>query len=337
MTAIRNIIFLILFSLVCKAQTDSLSLAGMNAKDLKKLGINAILQEDPNSAVIFLERSVQLNNKDYDAQGLLAEAYRLVRNYEAAEKTYALVYKGDPKKYPEALFYVAEMQKSNGDYDKAKESYTLFKKEYKGSDRDMKKNALREIDFCDSAKNLVSKEKKIIIQHLEGDVNKINVEASPLSLDENTMMYSSLRTDKKEFVVVGDTNNTVVRKMYLAKKVNNEWQFSGEMDGPFNASGYNVGNATMTPDGKRMYFTRCKPNWQGKMICAIFVTEKKGEEWSEPEKLDKKINDPKYTNTQPAVSIDPVKGNEVVYFISNNKEGKGGLDIWYFIYDPKTR
>lgn len=336
MTVIRNIVVLVLFCFLAQAQTDSLSLSQMSAKDLKRLGVNAILQGDPNSAVTFLEKSYQLNKLDYETQGLLAEGYRLVRNYDAAEKMYLQVYAKASDKYPEALFYVAEMQKSNGDYDKAKSSYEKFKKEYKGEDRELKKIAGQEIQFCDSIKKIATTEKKIIIQHLEGDVNKINVEASPLSLDENTLLYSSLRTDKKEYIVEGDTNNSIVRKMYLAKKENGEWKYSGEMDGPFNASGYNVGNATMTPDGKKMYFTRCKPNWQGKMICAIYVTEKgSGGDWSEPVKLDKKINNPKYTNTQPAVSIDPVKGNEIVYFISDNKEGKGGLDIWYFVYDKK--
>jgi outer membrane protein OmpA-like peptidoglycan-associated protein len=335
--AIRNIILLLFISLLSFAQTDSTELAHMNAKDLRKLGMHAILQGDPNSAVTFLEKSYKMNKGDVETQALLAEAYRLVRNYEEAEKMYALVYKNASDKYPEALFYEAEMQKSNGRYDKAKESYEKFKKEYKGEDREMKKTAAREIQFCDSAKNIAAIEKKIVIEHLEGEINKINVEASPLSLDENTMIYSAFRTDKKEYIIEGDTNNALVRKMYLAKKVNNKWQYSGEYEGPFNASGYNVGNPTMTPDGKRMYFTRCKPNWQGKMICAIYVTEKKGDEWSEPVKLDKKINNPKYSNTQPAVSIDPVKGNEVVYFISDNKSGKGGLDIWYFTYDVKKK
>ena len=173
MTAIRNILFLILLSFFAKAQTDSLSMVGMSAKDLKKLGVNAILQGDPNSAVTFLEKSYSLNKSDYDTQGLLAEAYRMVRNYEAAEKMYSQVYAKANEKYPESLFYVAEMQKSNGAYDKAKESYAKFKKEYKGEDRELKKIAGREIDFCDSVKKIAATEKKIIIQHLEGEINTI--------------------------------------------------------------------------------------------------------------------------------------------------------------------
>jgi outer membrane protein OmpA-like peptidoglycan-associated protein len=258
-----------------------------------------------------------------------------VRNYEAAEKMYASVYKGASAKYPEALYYLADMQKSNGQYDKAKANFQKFREEYRGEDRDLKKAAAKEIEFCDSAKKILAIDKKIIVEHLNPEINKVNVESAPLSLDENTMVFSSLRTDKKEYYIEGDTNNAMVRKFYKASKIHNKWEFAGEWDAPFNRTGFNTGNGTMTPDGKKMYFTRCKPNWAGEMICAIYVSEKSGDTWSEPEKLDKKINNPKFSNTMPSVAIDPVKGNEIVYFVSNRKGGKGGLDIWYFVLDKK--
>lgn len=337
MTVIRYILFFCIVSLGLKAQTDTVALMQMDGKDLRKLGMNSILQNDPNSAVTFLEYSLKKNKNYHAAQILLAEAYRLVRNYEASEKMYALAYKGDPEKYPEALFYQAEMQKSNGDYDKAKENFAKFKKEYKGDDHDMKKMAGKEIEFCDSAKTILLAEKKIMVKHLNTDINKVNVESAPMSLDENTMVFSSLRTDKEEYIIEGDTNNALVRKMYVAEKKNDEWVFQREWEEPFNKPGFNTGNAAMTPDRKKMYFTRCKPNWQGKMICAIYVSEKNGDTWSEPEKLAKSINNPKYTNTQPAVSIDPVKKDEIIYFVSDREGTKGGMDIWYFTYDVKKK
>lgn len=317
------------------AQTDTTDLKKMSAKDLRKLGFNAMLQGDPNSAVTFLEFSVRKDKKDYQAQALLAEAYRNVRNYEKAEAMYESVYKNANEKYPEALYYLAEMQKSNAQYDKAKETYNKFRKEYKGDDRDLKKQAAKEIEYCDSAKKIMLTEGKIVIRHLPEDINKVNVESAPLSLDENTMVYSSLRTDKEEYYIEGDTNNTMVRKFYVAKKQGENWKFVGEWEEGMNKEGYNTGNGAMTPDGKKIYFSRCRPNWQGKMICAIYVSTNENGKWSEPEKLPKSINDPKYSNSQPAVAVDPVKKTETVYFVSNRPGGKGGEDIWYFVYDGK--
>ncbi|MEO6302917.1 MAG: OmpA family protein, partial [Bacteroidia bacterium] len=78
-------------------------------------------------------------------------------------------------------------------------------------------------------------------------------------------------------------------------------------------------------------------NFKEEMICAIYVSEKNGDEWSEPVKLPKNVNNPKFTSTMPSITTDPAKGNEVIYFVSNNKEGRGGLDIWYTVYDKKNK
>ena len=133
--------------------------------------------------------------------------------------------------------------------------------------------------------------------------------------------------------------NTNFRKFYRAEKHNNEWKFAGELDGPFNSNESNSTNGTYSVDGKRFYFTRCDLNWKNEMICAIYVSAKEdNDQWSEPKKLDKKINNPKYTSTQPAAAIEPKKGNEVIYFITNNPEGgRGGTDVWYFVYDLKKK
>ncbi len=70
------------------------------------------------------------------------------------------------------------------------------------------------------------------------------------------------------------------------------------------------------------------------MICAIYVsTIDEDGKWSEPVMLDEKINNPKYTSTMPSVGTESQKGNDVLYFVSNNpKKGKGKFDIWYTVY-----
>ncbi|HEY1040568.1 MAG TPA: OmpA family protein [Bacteroidia bacterium] len=320
------------------AQVDTLAIKRMSAGDLKKTGKNAMLQNDYSSAIPYYEQYLKIKKKDADIEFRLAECYRHTRNYKKAEAMYATAYKSDPEKNKLALYYHGQMLKAKGDYDKAKEDLKKFKKEYKGNDKLLKKSLGHDIDYCDSAKLIILKDKKTIVQHLDTTINKIHVEASPVSLDTNRLLFSSLRTDKREYTIEGDTNNLLVRKFYTAKKVNGDWKFEGEWNENFNVPGESTGNASFTPDGKKMYFSRCKPNWAGEMICAIYMSENVNGTWSEPVKLDNKINNPKFNSTQPAVSIDPAKGNEVVYFISNRKEGgKGGTDIWYFTYDKKKK
>ncbi len=339
MTGIRILIILLIGCAYGYAQTDSMAIQRMTTKDLKKLGNSFVLQGDNNSAIDYYEVYLKRVPSDSKIQYKLADSYRAVRDYEKAEKMYLKAYTSDPQKNALALYYYAEMCKTSSQYPKAKENYAKFIKEYKGTETSLKKQAKKEIVFCDSVNTIINQSQKYIVQHLDTSINKAHVELSPISLDETTFLYSSLRTNKKEYVTEGeDSANVPVRKFYTAKKVNNTWLFEDEfMSGTYNKPGENIGNASFTPDGNKMYYTSCKLNWKGIMVCAIYMTEKVNNEWTEPVKLNKTINNPNYTSTQPAVSIDPVKGNEVVYFVSNKPKGKGGLDIWYFVYDKKKK
>lgn len=337
MTGIKLFILATFCYSICFSQTDSLTLSHMSSKDLKKLGNNAFIQEDYNSSVDYYKAYLKINRSDSKIQFKIAESYRKTRDYEKASAFYLKSY--ESSKNSMALYYYADMCKSTSQYEKAKEYYSKFTKEYKGSESSLKKQAKKEISFCDSIKNIINQSQKFIVQHLDTSINKAHVELSPISLTENTMLYSSLRTNKKEYITEGeDSANIPVRKFYTAKKVNNNWIFEDEfMAGTYNKPGDNVGNAAFTPDGNKMYYTVCKPNWKGIMVCAIYYTEKIKGEWIEPIKLSKTINNPNYTNTQPTACIDPVKGNEIIYFVSNRPKGKGGLDIWYFVYDKKKK
>ncbi len=336
--SVTKLVYIFIFiSFFCYSQSDSALVKNASGKTLKRLGKNAMLQNDPSSAITFFEAYLKNNRIDAKAMNLLAQNYLEIRDYEHAQKLFLQAYSTDKEKCPEALYYYSQMQKSNGQYDSAKVSFQKFKKEYKGAEKQLKKQATKEIAFCDSVQKIIVIEKKIIITHLDTTINKVNTEGAPINIDENTLVFSSLRTNKKEFIIEDDTTRPLQRKLYQAKKENDTWKFTGEYGNNLNVPNFNTGNVCFSPDKKRLYFTRCKPNFKGEMICAIYVSEKNGNDWSESIKLPKIINNPKYTSTMPAVTTDPAKGNEMLYFVSNNKEGKGGLDIWYSIYDKKNK
>lgn len=337
MKGIKLIILFVLAAFISNAQVDSMLVKRSSDKQLKKLGKNAVKQNDMGSAVVFFEAYLKRKPNDAEAMYMLAKAYYEIGDYELAQSYFDKAYTKDKEKSGEALYYEAQMMKSLGKYDSAKIVFQKFRKEYKGEEKQLKKQATKEIAFCDSVQKLTGTEKKIIITHLDSTINKVNTEGAPISIDENTMIFTSLRTDKIEYIKEEDTASPVIRKLYYAKKENNQWKFSGEYGENLNATGFNTGNACFSPDRNRLYFTRCKINQQGKMICAIYVSEKNGEQWTEPLKLPKNVNNPKYSSSMPAVTTDPKKGNDIVYFVSDNKEGRGGRDIWYTVYDKKTK
>lgn len=310
---------------------------GASGKTLKKLGKSALQQNDPSSAITFFEAYLKNNKSDANGMYLLGHSYLQVRDYDRAQYMFLKAYTTNKEKAPEALYFHAQMQKSNGLYDSAKINFQKFKKEYKGSVKNLKKLATREIVLCDSVQKLVNSENKIIIQHLDTTINKVNTEGAPIDFDDHTLIFTALRTDKKEYLVEDDTAAAPKRKLYFAQRDSGAWKYAGEYGNNLNDINFNTGNACFSPDRKRIYFTRCKPNFNEQMTCAIYVSEKTETGWSEPIKLPKNINHPKYTSTMPSITTDPAKGNDVIYFVSNRKEGKGGQDIWFTVYDKKNK
>jgi OmpA-OmpF porin, OOP family len=329
------LLFLLAGYILC-AQTDSAVVRDASGKTLRKMGRNALRQNDPNSAVTFLEAytSKRPGSEHAEALLLLGKAYMGVRDYEKAELAFAKAYAKDDRKAIEALYYYAQMQKSNGKYDSAKIAFQKFRKTYKGEDRGMKKQATREIAFCDSISKVLAIENRIYVTRLDNSINKVNTEGAPALLDGNTLLFTSLRTDKREYETEADTS--MVRRVYVAKKINGVWKFSGEL-GAVNEDGVNTGNAALSQDGKRMYFSRCKRNMKEQMVCNIYMSEFVKGEWTEPEKLPAPVNAGKYSSSMPAVATDPLKGTDVLYFVSNRRKGKGGTDIWFSAYDRKSR
>ncbi len=320
------------------AQNDSALVKNARSKTLKRMGKSALKQNDPSSAIIFFEAYLKRDTADAHIMSELAKAYLEIRDYDRAQRMFLRAYRSNHVKAPEALYFHALMQKSNMQYDSAKINFQIFKKEYKGSDKLLKRQASREIVFCDSVQKLMVNEKKIVVMHLDSTINKVNAEGGPVNVDDNTLVFTSLRTDKREYIIEDDTASGIKKKLYYAERTGETWQFKGEFGTNLNDAAFNTGNACFTADRKRLYFTRCKQNLMEQMICAIYVTERdENGNWSEPFKLPKPVNHPKYSSTMPTVTRDPIKGNDILFYVSNHKSGKGGLDIWYTVYDKKTK
>ena len=86
---------------------------------------------------------------------------------------------------------------------------------------------------------------------------------------------------------------------------------------------YNEGAAAMSPDGRHLAFTRCAPFGYETGYCRVFVADREGDSWSEPQPLAFQEEEVNYM--QPAWSTD---GN-FLYFSSDHPDGIGGYDIYF--------
>ena len=178
---------------------------------------------------------------------------------------------------------------------------------------------------------------EVAVTHLDNSINQAHIELGPIPLDSGTMAFASLRSDSVPIVPLGDEEYTPPhRQFYTATKTGKTWKGTGLWDVPFNLSDADVGNGALSPDGEAFYFSRCEPNWKNEISCAIWVSYRDGGSWSEPVALGEGVNDPRYTSTMPTVGTETKRGRTVLYFASNRPGGKGGMDIWYALWNPKT-
>jgi OmpA-OmpF porin, OOP family len=339
---VKDIKFIIfIFILISFGSVSQAQLTGIDEytpKQLLKFARNCERSGDIYTAIVLYEKYYARRSNNNDVNYKLAELNRQARNYEAAKDLYNQVAEHAEDKYPLARFYYAQMLKSTGKYDQAIEQFNKFKKDYQGAKdaQTLTKMAKNEISGCDSAKIIKQNSLNVAINPLNSTINGPHIEASPIPVDDKTFIYSSLKIDS---LVYFDRNNIdslmPVRQFYRAWKEGMDWIGGELLPGSFNVPGVETSNGVFSRDGKRFYFTRCQKNWQGKVICSIYRSQKSKGIWNEPVKLPVLINDPNYTSTQPALGRTAQSDREILYFVSDRPDGKGGLDIWYTVWNEE--
>lgn len=309
---------------------------------LKKYGSTALKGGDALTAIDCFTRYLQAKPDDIAVKYLLAEAYRQTRDYASALPLYKEVTEQAGDKYPLALLYYGLMQKAAGDYKGAMASLLKFRKQYTGQKDDdpyrsealfAYKGAERAAYFIDTVPLNVE------IKNVGTSINKVHMEFSPQYLNDSTLLFASLRIDSSQFYRFDDSLNMPYRKFYTATKSADGWAFKGEFEGPFNTERQHNGNGCYSLDGQRFYFSRCEMNERKQTLCRIFESKFENGTWQTPQPLGEEINLSGYTTTQPTIGIESrlnQPDREVLYFVTNRPEGRGGLDIWYAIYSAKA-
>jgi len=95
-------------------------------------------------------------------------------------------------------------------------------------------------------------------------------------------------------------------------------------------AGVATSNLTLSPDGRKVFFTFCEEKAPGRTTCEIYTRERAFEgHWLPFKRLPRSVNQEGYTSTQPTVGYNRALRKDVLYYASNRPGGKGGMDIWY--------
>ena len=215
-------------------------------------------------------------------------------------------------------FYLAEMQRKNGEYKKAAENYEIYL-QYQPDDV-LARNALKGCQLAPIWKNHPT----LYTIKKEPMFNGRRTDYCPMLVgdDMEHLYFSSTRPQATGNEVSGITG-IKPGDFFMAKKdEQGKWQQPELIESEINSE-YDEGACCFSPDGKTMYFTRCTHDPEYPRYAQIYTSERSDASWGAP-KLLEIAKDTLSSFAHPTISPD----GSWLYFVSDMPGGIGGLDIW---------
>ena len=276
-------------------------------------------------AVELYEKAMELDSNSVSTLWKYAETLKSYKDYRKAEYYYAKVYDREQGGiYPMSLINLGLMQKHNGKYDEALETFKKAKKKfYKDKKSYEYLKSKRELESCLWAKSAIKDTVNVNYLRLPETVNSFDSEFGH-NLHNGVLVFSSLRADSI------NTAEEVYSKTYKTRLFQSELK-----DGIFEKSSriedlimekLNTGNGTFSADGKRFYFSLCADEGYN-YKCKIMVANFDNGNWSSIDSLGEIINEEGANTTMPCIG--ELDGQEVLFFSSDREGTEGGMDIWF--------
>ena len=276
-------------------------------------------------ALEYYQKALALDSQTVNILWKYAETQRAYKDYRKAEFYYQKVYdKEEASLFPSSLMQLGLMQKQNGKYDLAIESFKIAKKKYaKDKKGYLYLKSKRELESCLWAKTAIKDSTEYTISQLPVTVNSPNSEFGH-NIFKGKLFFSSLRGDSihKNEEVYSTEYKT---RLYASKYLNQNYA-KNEIVKDLIVEEFNTGNGTFSLDGNRFYFSLCKDEGYN-YKCKIMVSSYKNGKWSSMDTLGDIINQPGSNTSMP--SIGKIDNEEVLFFSSDRSGGEGGMDIYY--------
>lgn len=311
---------IILFTTLCTA------IFGQN--NLKKYLEFAQEQFDKGDyfyAMEYYEKAMELDSNSVDILWKYAETAKAYKDYRKAEYYYAKVYDREESRiYPSSLLNLGLMQKQNGKYEEALETFKKAKKKYYKQKKSYNyQKAKKEIESTVWAKSAIVDTSKVTFEQLPKTVNTPNSEFGH-GIYNGQLIFSSLRADsisEREEVYSKEYTTSI----YSSEISQNKFEESKRLEQLF-IKEFNTGNGVFSLDGNRFYFSKCGEDGYN-YSCKIMVAQYSNNTWTYIDSLGEIINEPGANTTMPCIA--EIDGKEMLIFSSNREDSKGGLDLYY--------
>jgi OmpA-OmpF porin, OOP family len=249
-----------------------------------------------------------------------AESYRLSNHWTEASAAYSKSLEKDSLKYADALYWRAVCERSLGNYDNAWQSLGKFMQSgapgnsltaAAKKERETLQYIQQQLSRADSV--LVSLQKLAIANSFESGG------FAPAYAGGNQFLISSTNADPSAITGV----NPYKSRLYFATLNNGSMDDLTPVIFPSPGNSDNQGAATVSTDGKTLYFSQWK-KVNGRVVSSIYYSTKQGTEWRQPQLLSS-VNAEGSSNKQPFCSAD----GKYLFFASDRTGGSGKFDIWY--------
>jgi outer membrane protein OmpA-like peptidoglycan-associated protein len=148
----------------------------------------------------------------------------------------------------------------------------------------------------------------------------------PVTFNRKGDVVYFTRNNEQNGIQKADSKGVTRLKIYEAHKGEFDWENVQEL--PFNNDEYSTCHPSLSPDGRRLYFTSDMPGGYGGFD--LYFVEKRGESWSMPINLGPDINTPQN-------EVFPfIHESGVLFFSSNGHSSRGGLDIFMVNISTQT-
>ncbi len=313
--ALRLIVAMSLcFSLNVQGQGIPLCSKNKKAIELFTEADNYRVRRQFKQAVELLNQAILKDKNFCEAYFRLSQVYRELRDYK---KSIQLLTTGmnstpDLKKKKIFAFELGELYLLTGDYNTSIQFLNQFLKEEK-----LNQPKIDQASFWISTCEFGLKNQRTSAgfqPHMLSDtVNCFVMQYFPvLTADEQQLFFT-----RRNGIRGTDTEDLVVS----TKDATGRWTTPVSISDKINTP-ENEGTCTVSADGRQLIFTSCRGR-AGFGGCDLFLSEKRGDEWSVPVNLGPGVNSG-YWESQPSLSAD----GRTLYFISDRKGGLGGKDIY---------
>lgn len=247
----------------------------------------------------------------------LADCYKKINNYEDAEISYKNALTINKNVAPEVFYNYGQVLKTNNKYNEAADQYNNYIK-LKPNDA----NAVKALKFCREIKYYMSKPIEYEIKNIE-NINTAKSEFSPVVFNNKLAFVAEKESFNFVDYSVNDYNGEPYLNMYVTNINGAEAKKSKTFSKKIN-SDYHDGPASISPDGKTLYFTRVGFKSKKDFIntAKIFIATGHDRSWGNVKAFDH--NSDKYSVAHPSISSD---GN-TLFFCSDMPGGLGGKDLW---------